>query len=315
MKKYQVKKYEKQDQKLWDGFVKKAKNATFLFFRDFMEYHQERFDDFSLLIFDEKDKLKALLPANRVGNQVFSHQGLTYGGLLVEKKTKSTEVFDLMKSVEGFLKEQMIVSLVMKSLPIIYNTTLSNELDFYWFTQKATLFRRDMNLAFPLNDVELLSKSKLKHYKKTKNIEIRFDDDFKAFWNEILIPRLAQKHQAKPVHTLAEIELLASKFPENIKQVNAYVDNTIVAGITLFIDKRVIKSQYGATSEVGETNRALDYLYFNLFDFYRAENRLYFDMGVVTDASFEEGYNKGLLQQKEELGGVVFCQDYYQLDL
>lgn len=315
MKKYQVKKYEKQDQKLWDGFVKKAKNATFLFFRDFMEYHQERFDDFSLLIFDEKDKLKALLPANRVGNQVFSHQGLTYGGLLVEKKTKSTEVFDLMKSVEGFLKEQMIVSLVMKSLPIIYNTTLSNELDFYWFTQKATLFRRDMNLAFPLNDVELLSKSKLKHYKKTKNIEIRFDDDFKAFWNEILIPRLAQKHQAKPVHTLAEIELLASKFPENIKQVNAYVDNTIVAGITLFIDKRVVKSQYGATSEVGETNRALDYLYFNLFDFYRAENRLYFDMGVVTDASFEEGYNKGLLQQKEELGGVVFCQDYYQLDL
>ena len=91
MKIYQVKKYEKENKKLWNEFVRKAKNATFLFYRDFMEYHQDRFEDFSLLIFDEKENIKAILPANRVGDTVFSHQGLTYGGLVIDEKTKLSD--------------------------------------------------------------------------------------------------------------------------------------------------------------------------------------------------------------------------------
>ena len=55
MKKYLVRQYESKDYQDWNAFIGKAKNATFLFNRDFMEYHKERFDDFSLLIFvDEK---------------------------------------------------------------------------------------------------------------------------------------------------------------------------------------------------------------------------------------------------------------------
>ncbi|MCO6173753.1 FemAB family protein [Flavobacterium sp. NRK F10] len=315
MKIYQVRKYEKESKMLWNEFVKKAKNATFLFDRDFMEYHQDRFEDYSLLVFDAKENVKAVFPANKAGDTVFSHQGLTYGGLVVEKKTKSEEIFTIMDSIVRFLRAQGIITLQMKSLPIIYNSTMSNELDFYFFKSGANCFRKDLNLAFPLKDPELWSKSKWKHYKKTKNIEVRFDNKFNDFWEEILIPRLLQKYNASPVHTLQEIESLASDFPENIKQVNAYIDNQIVAGITLFQDTFVVKSQYGATSDLGEKNRALDYLYFTLFEHFRAENKLYFDMGVVTDTSFKEGFNKGLLQQKEELGGVVFCQDYYQLDL
>ena len=43
----------------WNEFVKHAKNATFLFHRDFMEYHSSRFQDFSLLIY-RKNKLVAV---------------------------------------------------------------------------------------------------------------------------------------------------------------------------------------------------------------------------------------------------------------
>lgn len=36
----------------WDGFVRNSKNGTFLFYRDFIEYHGDRFGDYSLMFYD-----------------------------------------------------------------------------------------------------------------------------------------------------------------------------------------------------------------------------------------------------------------------
>ena len=88
MKSFTIRKYQSSDYSLWNEFVANAKNATFLFHRDFMEYHSDRFEDFSLLVFDEKNTLKAILPANRVQDVLHSHQGLTYGGLIFNQNSK-----------------------------------------------------------------------------------------------------------------------------------------------------------------------------------------------------------------------------------
>ena len=48
-----------------------------------MEYHSDRFEDFSLMVYD-KSELIALLPLNIIENKVYSHQGLSYGGLIVK---------------------------------------------------------------------------------------------------------------------------------------------------------------------------------------------------------------------------------------
>ena len=45
---YKVFKYTAENKIEWDHFIATAKNATFLFQRDFMDYHQDRFEDFSL---------------------------------------------------------------------------------------------------------------------------------------------------------------------------------------------------------------------------------------------------------------------------
>ena len=58
-----IRRFETSYKDHWDNFLKDAKNATFIFRRDFMEYHKDKFDDHSLLIFQEED-LVALLPAN-----------------------------------------------------------------------------------------------------------------------------------------------------------------------------------------------------------------------------------------------------------
>ncbi len=100
---FQVKKYHPQYKNLWDDFVSKAKNATFLFHRDFMEYHSDRFEDCSLLLFEDK-KVVALLPANKVGNELFSHQGLTFGGFLT-KNIRTDKYISFVRYMLEYLKK------------------------------------------------------------------------------------------------------------------------------------------------------------------------------------------------------------------
>ncbi len=316
MKNYIVRPYYKEDFELWNTFVSEAKNATFLFHRNFVEYHSDRFEDFSLMVFEEK-KIVAILPANRVGYEIFSHQGLTYGGLVLKGQMKSVEVFHILDMLIDFLKKEAFKKFVIKPIPVFYKDTFSFEIEFYLHQNGFVFLRKDMNLAHKLVDNHLISNSKLKKYRSNTNVTIDFqqEDNFKDFWNLVLIPRLAEKHQAKPVHTLVEIEKLAQNFPNQIKQFNAYLDDQIVAGITIFESKNVVKSQYGATTIKGEQCRALDFLFLSLYEKYAAEKKTYFDMGIVTDTSFENGFNSGLLNQKEELGCVVFEQNHYALNL
>ena len=41
--------YAAAQRELWDQFIRESKNGTFLFMRDYMDYHQDRFVDFSAI--------------------------------------------------------------------------------------------------------------------------------------------------------------------------------------------------------------------------------------------------------------------------
>ncbi len=311
---YRIEKYNGAYLKTWDDFVDKSLNGTFLFRRGFMEYHSDRFKDFSLLVFSSH-KLIAVLPANRLGNEFHSHQGLTYGGLIVAENFGAEKTEGIFDAVLSFLKEEHIHLLRIKQVISIYHRQPVNEMDYILFKKGAKLYRRDMNLAVDYSQELSISKSKLKHFRRVSSLglEIRKDNNFRLFWDEVLIPRLQYRHGAKPVHTADEIELLHNKFPENILQYNVYFEERIIAGITLFSFDNVVKSQYGATTAEGEKLRALDYLFITLIDSFK-DKKHYFDMGTPNE---NEGktYNKGLLKQKEELGCSVYTQDFYELSI
>jgi len=276
-----------------------------------MEYHSDRFEDFSLMVYDEK-KLVAVLPANRVGETVYSHQGLTYGGLVLPLKIKANVTIEIIDAVVLFLKQNAVLELLYKQLPILYFSKVSNEIDYFLLQKGAHLLRKDMNLAINLSKDLMISKSKLKHFNKSNaNLQIVEETDFTFFWNYVLQPRLKDKYNLKPVHNLAEISLLKSYFPDNIKQFSAYFEEQMVAGITIFDFGNVIKSQYGSTTKEGEQLRALDFLYITLINKYKKEGKLYFDMGIVNENEGKE-FNSGLLNQKEELGCDIYNQDYYK---
>jgi hypothetical protein len=315
VKNYTVKRYQKSDYANWNSFIGQAKNATFLFHRDFMEYHEDRFDDFSLLIFDT-EKLVAVLPANKVANNVFSHQGLTYGGLVYSAKIKAEIIAELLDCLLSFFKEHSIQCFYFKQIPFFYLSKGNAETEFFLIKKGAFLDKKEMNLAINLAMPLTISKSKLKHLRKMEVLDLQLveETELDSFWELVLEPRLLEKYNAKPVHTLQEITKLKSLFPQNIKQFSVYYDDAIVAGLTLFETETVVKSQYGATTKKGEELRALDIAFITLIERYKSEGKLFFDMGIVNDTN-DKGFHAGLLKQKEELGCTVYGQDFYKMNL
>ena len=46
-----VKRYSDENVDLWNGFNAKSKNSMFMFDRNYMDYHRDRFKDYSLLFY------------------------------------------------------------------------------------------------------------------------------------------------------------------------------------------------------------------------------------------------------------------------
>ena len=70
----------------WNSFIKSSKNGTFMLDRNYMDYHSDRFVDNSLMFYDEDGSLTAVMPASLHENELRSHGGLTYGGIISGRK-------------------------------------------------------------------------------------------------------------------------------------------------------------------------------------------------------------------------------------
>ena len=313
MKQFSVRKYTSTDKQEWNDFVSKAKNATFLFHRDFMEYHQDRFDDYSLIIEDDKNWV-AVLPANRVGNELFSHQGLTYGGLVYKDSLKLENVLSVFKSLLKMLQANDVNKLAIKLIPTIYCDFFSDELNYALFLTEAKLTRRDTLAVLDLSKEIKLSKNRKQGIRRGKKNELKIkeENDFASFWSTVLIPNLKNKHQATPVHSLAEITALKHKFPLNIRQFNVYKENELIGGTTVFESKNVAHLQYISATINKNEYGTLDFLYYYLITEV-FKNKPFFDFGVSNE---EQGksINGGLSFWKESFGANIVTQDFYEVD-
>jgi hypothetical protein len=314
MEGYNVVKYSSLYSKEWNDFVKNSKNATFLFHRGFMEYHSDRFDDFSLLIF-RKNKLIALLPANVDGQILYSHQGLTYGGLILPKQIKFKEVIGIFRELLHTLKNYGIESLVLKRIPSIYSEIFTEELEYLMFILKAELIKRDTISVLNLNNKLKVSKDRLEGYKRGKkyNLEIKEETNFELFWNQILVPNLRKKYNIAPVHSLNEIALLKKRFPKNIRQFNVYNKNEIVAGTTIFESKYVAHSQYISGNNSKNTIGSLDFLHVYLTEVV-FKDKSFFDFGTSNENN-GMNINEGLQYWKEGFGARTVVQNFYKIDV
>lgn len=305
--------YTTSEHDLWNTLNAQARNGHFLFDRRFMEYHSDRFQDCSY-IFVEDGKPIALLPANLAGDTLYSHQGLTFGGLVIEQRVNSIRMLAIWDALLTRLCAQQVSRLVYKPLPLIYHRSPAQEDLYALFRHDARLIRRDVTTTIDYRAPGTRSKRRDRGVKKAIKSDVTFDEsrDWPAFWT-ILSDALVSRHGVAPTHSLDEIELLAQRFPDIIRLYIAQRAGHTLAGVVMFETATVAHAQYIAVSLEGREVAALDGLFDYLIDQFRHSHR-YFDFGI----SNEDGgriLNEGLVTQKEEFGGSTVVHEVYEVVL
>ncbi|TWO31791.1 GNAT family N-acetyltransferase [Seonamhaeicola sediminis] len=314
MQDFKIIRYSKEYSSIWNDFVSKSKNATFLFYRDFMEYHNDRFEDYSLLVF-KKDKLIAVLPANISEDKVlYSHQGLSYGGFILPEDIKFEIVLFAFAEILKHLHRKGIDVIELKITPSIYTTLPCDEIKYLMFILNARLIRRDILSVINLKEKFKISRNREEGINRGKkhNLIIKEENTFNLFWNYILIKNLKEKHGTSPVHSLNEITLLKKRFPNNIRQFNVYHNDEIVAGTTIFESKYVAHSQYISGNHHKNVLGSLDFLHHHLISEV-FNNKVYFDFGTSNENNGLH-INKGLQFWKEGFGARSLTQDFYEVE-
>ncbi len=308
-----IERYTAAQQKAWNGFVSVARNGHFLFDRGFMDYHADRFEDASLLIYND-ETLCAVLPANRNGEALHSHQGLTFGGFVVDGTFGAPQMLACFEALQTYMAHNSLTSLHYKPLPHIYACQPAQDDLYALFRAGAVLTRRDVTTTIDYGNRGPISKRRQRGIKKAQNNGLSFSEslDYATFW-PLLSSILAARHSSVPVHSLDEIVLLASRFPQNIRLFTAKKQTQIFAGVVIFETERVVHAQYICVCEEGRLCGALDGLFSHLIDFYSLTKK-YFDFGISNEQNGKI-LNEGLVTQKEEFGGSSVVHDMYVLTL
>jgi hypothetical protein len=243
-----------------------------------------------------------------------SHAGLTFGGMVSDSTMKVGLMLDLFNSLMAHARSQGIERVVYKAVPHIYHRLPAEEDLYALFRHGARLVRRDVSVTIDMRERLPFSKGRkwaLRQAEKA-GLEVGRSYDFTTFMS-IEEQLLEAKYGARPVHSSAEIELLAKRFPDHIKLFEARLNGTMLGGVVIYESEQVAHAQYIGTNDDGRKYGALDLIVSYLInDYYAAKP--YFDFGISTE---DEGrrLNSGLIENKEGYGARAVVHDFYELDL
>jgi len=285
--------------------------------------------------------------------QVVSHPGITYGGLVHQGGLRGGRAIEALQAAAAHWAEQGYQRLLYKALPSIYQQAPAQDDLYALFRLGALRTRCDLSCSIdlrasgprthPFSESQLQMPSQLpgqlsdqplatpcatlttnwprserrqRGIKKAAKASLHFAQGLElapALW-AVLQANLASRHGAKPVHTLAEITLLAERFPQHIGFHGALLGKELLAGVVSFSHGGVVHAQYIAASEVGQAACALDGLFDHLITQARKQGARIFDFGICNE---DQGrvLNEGLYRFKSEFGGGGTVHEFYTLGL
>ena len=311
-----IERYTCDHSEMWDDAVRNSRNGTFMHLRAYMDYHSDRFNDFSLLAIND-DKIIAVLPACLDGDTLYSHSGLTFGSWLVPLRhfdvTTMLQVWNLASS---FLRDNGVAHVIYKPVPHIYHSYPCEEDLYAIFRAGGQLVESNISTAVDLDSALSIDRGNRRNvnFALKSGVQVIESHDWKAYW-QILDSLLMEKYGRHPVHSLEEITLLQARFPENICLKVATANDELLAGVVMYCSgMEVAHCQYIASTHRGRQLKALTLLFDNLIREASQQGFRYFDFGT----SNEDGglyLNEGLVQQKCRLGGRGIVYNTYKIDL
>lgn len=307
--------YSSEHESLWEQFCTDAVNSTFLHTRRFLSYHGDRFKDLSAIICDS-GKIVGLFPAAASTTeleQVVSHPGITYGGIIHQGWLGGMRMIEALSALSLFYRDRGYHRLLYKAIPHIYTATPAQDDLYALFRLDAKRVRCDLSCTVDLDHCLARSERRRRGLKKAqKVVSLSSDPSLLGELWAVIAENLGRKHNASPVHTLAELALLMARFPEQIIIRCALLEGRVEAGVVLFNAKSVWHAQYIAASQRAYEVSALDAVFDTIITQARQTGVRYFDFGT----SNEDGgkvLNDGLYRFKSEFGGGGVVHEFYEL--
>ena len=299
----------------WNELARLCRNSTFQHQRGYMDYHSDRFTDCSLIAL-HNGKPRALLPANVDGDTLWSHRGLTFGSWLVPPKHFDvTVMIEVMDATVAWMKDNGLKRLVYKAVPHIYHRYPCEEDLYALFRHHASLIETNISTTIDLSCPLPLDRGNQSgaNAARKAGITVGPSEDWQQYWH-LLSSLLDERYDTRPVHTLDEILLLQSRFPDDIRLYTATLDGELLAGVVMYLSAPVAHCQYIGASPRGKDSKALTLLFDYLIQESTRLGYRYFDFGISNE-DHGRYLNKGLVQQKSRLGGRGIVYNTFEITL
>jgi Acetyltransferase (GNAT) domain len=314
-----IRSYQPELAETWDDLIRRSCNGTMLHTRRFISYHGDRFRDRSLVLEDRRGKVVGVLPAAQDPSDpdvVVSHPGLTYGGLVHDGSVRGASMIGVLEEIAGRYRSLGFGRLRYKAVPAIYHVSPAEDDLYALFRLGARRYRCDLSATIDLSGRARVSQRRVRSRKRAEAEGVTAEDawgEIASFW-QILEWHLDSRYGVAPVHSLAEIELLHDRFPDEIILIAAKIGAELVGGTVLFLAGPVLHMQYTATTGEGRAKFVTDLVMERAIDLGRHLGCRFFDFGSST---VDQGWslNQGLYQFKVSFGGGGVVYDHYELDL
>lgn len=303
----------------WDDLVSRSCNGTFLHSRHFISHHGDRFRDRSLMIEDRRGRAAGVFPAAEDPADpamVVSHPGLSYGGLVHDGSVLGSSMIGALEGIAAHYRQLGYRRLRYKAVPAIYHSRPADDDLYALFRLGARRCRSDLSATIDLANRGPVQQRRTRSRRRAEAAGVRIEQNWEeigAFW-PILRMNLSRRHGVAPVHSLAEIQLLHERFPDEILLIAAKIGEVAVGGVVLFATGSVLHMQYTATTDDGRAACATDLAMERAIALGGERGCRYFDFGTCT---VQEGRSlaENLYQFKASFGAGGVVYDHYELDL
>ena len=316
---YEILPYSPDMEARWDRFIMEdSMNGTFLQTRKFLNYHPvDRFTDASFIV-EKSGIIVAAIPGCNIDGKFISHQGSTFGGPIISKDFYSGhKILEIIRAIDSHIA-QNFKSIKLKPTSPIFTSTPTDLID---YTLEHVGYSRHTELSCytPLlqgsDPLEFCTRECRHNFRQAEKQGLTYgeipDSEMEKFYDFLMLSKA--RHNTKPVHTLAELQDLKQRFPEEILFRGVWKDGVYLSGMMIFHFKQTntFHFQYLAPDDSKrETNATTALFVFAMREAAKAGCKK-FSWGIST----EEGgsyLNENLYRFKESFGALPCLNARYE---
>lgn len=309
-----VEKFSRKDDENWDNFIlKNSINGTLLHTRKFLNYHEDKFYDHSLVI-RKNTSIVAVVPACEIIDEnkkiFYSHRGSTFGGIVINNVYNNISHIDsVIRILEQYLNDQGFDKVILKNTAEIFCNANTSLLDYFCFKYGYSNYNElslyiDFKKYDPIieNNFSSSKRRDLKYsFKNNLQFKILKDDSEVSDFYKLLVLSLTN-HNTKPVHSLEELlDFKNNRLSNIVEFYGVYYNEKMIAGSMVFnFNNTVFHTQYLASDPVYSKYYPMNFLNYKLIREANINNFRFFSFGISTEnqgkilntslAQFKEGF-------------------------